>query len=47
AILEGLKRTVEWFASRPEEVREAAAALRGGQTSEKTAVARQFVRPAA
>jgi dTDP-glucose 4,6-dehydratase len=47
AILEGLKRTVEWFASRPEEVREAAAALRGGQTSEKTAVARQFARPAA
>jgi len=30
-ILDGLKRTIEWFASRPEEVREAAEALRGGQ----------------
>jgi dTDP-glucose 4,6-dehydratase len=47
AILEGLKRTVEWFASRPEEVREAAAALRGGQMGAEAAVARQFVRPAA
>lgn len=46
-ILEGLKRTVEWFASRPEEVHEAAAVLRGGQMGEEKAVARQFARPAA
>lgn len=37
-ILDGLKRTVEWFAGRPEEVREAAEALTGGQPTGRDAV---------
>lgn len=46
-ILDGLKRTIDWFASRPEEVSEAAAVLRGGQMGEQAAIDRQFARPAA
>jgi dTDP-glucose 4,6-dehydratase len=36
---EGLRRTSEWFASRPDEIRTAIASLRGGQLGESLAVA--------
>ena len=42
-ILEGLKRTIEWFAGRPDEVKHAAAQLRGGQMGENTSVERTSV----
>jgi dTDP-glucose 4,6-dehydratase len=46
-IMEGLRRTVAWFAGRPEEVLEAASALRGGQPGAEIALDRLFAEPAA
>ncbi|ARC56618.1 dTDP-glucose 4,6-dehydratase [Frondihabitans sp. 762G35] len=46
-ILEGLKRTIDWFASRPGEVHEASSALQGGQMGDESSVDRHFAKPAA